>query len=244
MKNWDTLEADTVKLVGAHRFTAGRGGAAITEVVIHHNAGVNTVESVWALWEYDRPASAHYQVETGGRIGQLVWDRDTAWHAANTEVNRRSIGVEVSNSGGAAQDWPIAPDALEAAAHLVGAICAVHRLGEPVAGTTVRFHEDYAATSCPYHLAPGGKYHATLMDRARHWYRQMTTPTPPTDEDTMGLTPRQAHQLDDLTGQATGSAEPGEFPGWPQLGGRTPIDALALIGQHLGIVGFDPAAAR
>ena len=50
--------------------------------------------------------------------------------------------------------------------------------------------------------------------------------------------------LEDLFARGCRSAEPGEFPGWPQLGGRTPIDALALIGQHLGIVGFDPAATR
>ena len=30
----------------------------------------------------------------------------------------------------------------------------------------------------------------------------------------------------------------GEFDGWPQLGGRTVVDALAIIGEHLGIVGF------
>ena len=39
MKNWDTLEADRVKLLNKH-FTPGRGGKKIDKVVIHHNAGV------------------------------------------------------------------------------------------------------------------------------------------------------------------------------------------------------------
>lgn len=52
---------------------------------------------------------------------------------------------------------------------------------------------------------------------------------------------RQAHQLDDTTGQLTGSPAPGEFPGWPQLDDRTLVDAVAVIGEHLGISGFyDP----
>ena len=30
--------------------------------------------------------------------------------------------------------------------------------------------------------------------------------------------------------------------GWPQLGGHTVVDALAVIGQTLGIPGFTPPA--
>lgn len=35
-----------------------------------------------------------------------------------------------------------------------------------------------------------------------------------------------------------GSRDPGQYTGWPQLSGRTVVDALALIGQTLGIPGF------
>ena len=31
-------------------------------------------------------------------IGQFVWDRDTAWHAANLTVNRQSIGIAANNA--------------------------------------------------------------------------------------------------------------------------------------------------
>lgn len=34
------------------------------------------------------------------------------------------------------------------------------------------------------------------------------------------------------------------FEGWPQLGGRTVVDALAAIGEHLGIAGFDTKAGK
>lgn len=39
-----------------------------------------------------------------------------------------------------------------------------------------------------------------------------------------------------LCGQ--GSRDSGQYTGWPQLGGRTLVDAIALIGQTLGIPGF------
>ena len=59
MKNWDTLEADRVKLLNKH-FTPGRGGKKIDKVVIHHNAGVLSIDQIWQVWQ-DRAASAHYQ---------------------------------------------------------------------------------------------------------------------------------------------------------------------------------------
>lgn len=63
----------------------------------------------------------------------------------------------------------------------------------------------------------------------------------PDDERTDQMDPYKAHQLADVTEQLTGSPKPGEFPGWPQLGGRTLVDALAVIGAERGIPGFyDP----
>ena len=45
MKNWDTLEPDRVKLLNKH-FTPGRGGKKIDKVVIHHNAGVLSIDQI------------------------------------------------------------------------------------------------------------------------------------------------------------------------------------------------------
>ncbi|WP_347285515.1 peptidoglycan recognition protein family protein, partial [Corynebacterium stationis] len=139
----------------------------------HHNAGVLSIDQIWQVWQ-DRQASAHYQITTTGEIGQLVWDRDTAWHAANQHINQTSIGLEFSNSAGANADWPITDKTIEEGAHLVAAICKYYKLGRPQVGKNVRFHREFTSTSCPYHLAPGGKYHATLMGRAQFWYDQMT----------------------------------------------------------------------
>lgn len=198
MKNWLTLEADVVCLLN-RRFTRGRAGASIEFVTVHHNAGINTVEDLWRLWTYEREASAHYQVESRGRIGQLVWDQDTAWHAANQWANRRSIAVEVSNSGGPAQDWPIDPVARREAARLVAAVCLYYRLGRPVAGKNVRFHKEFSSTSCPYHLAPGGKYHAEFMAEAQRFYDELARPprhaAPETDILLTGVSAAALHEM-------------------------------------------------
>ena len=92
MKNWNTLEADLNLLMNKH-FTKGRQGRSINKIILHHNDGNLSIQGCWNVWQ-TRPASAHYQVETSGRIGQLVWDRDTAWHAGNWVANTTSIGIE------------------------------------------------------------------------------------------------------------------------------------------------------
>ena len=178
MKNWATLEPDVVKLMNKH-YSPGRAGHKITHVVIHHNAGILSINQIWQVWQ-TREASAHYQVESGGRIGQLVWDRDTAWHAASQTINRQSIGIEISNNTGS-PGWGISETAIEEAAHLTAAILVYYKLGSPASGRNIRWHREFASTSCPHHLAPGGKYNQHFMNRVRFWYASMTgNPTPVT----------------------------------------------------------------
>lgn len=174
MKNWLTLEPDKYAIVGAHRYTAGRA-RPIDRIVIHHNAGIRmTTEACKQLWDTSREASAHYQVEADGTIGQLVHDKDTAWHAANTDINARSIGIEHANISGPTR-WQISDQTVEEGAHLVAALCVGYNLGRPTWGKNVFGHRDFASTSCPYQLAPGGEDHATYIGRAQYWYDQMTT---------------------------------------------------------------------
>lgn len=204
MKNWETVEPDKVALVGSHRYTKGRS-RKIDRVVIHHNAGVRlTTERVKKLWDEEREASAHYQVEADGVIGQLVWDKDTAWHAANTDINARSIGIEHANISGPSR-WQISDKTIEAGAHLVAALCKFYKLGRPKWGVNVFPHSQYAATSCPYQLAPGGEDHNHYMTRAAYWYDQMTNPSTekPKDNENMALTPDQAKKLDTVHHELT-----------------------------------------
>lgn len=244
MKDWKTLQPDRVKLMNKH-YTPGRGGKKIECVVMHHNAGVLSIDQIWQVWQ-TRPASAAYQVQSDGVIGQLVWDSDTAWHAANQHVNQTSIGIEVSNSGGAAQDWPISSTAIRESARLAAAVCAYYKLGRPVSGKNIRWHREFTSTSCPYHLAPGGKYHGAFMSEAQRFYDQLVTPAPkpalkqvPKKKETP-VDKKQADRierlltliLDQLVGHEKDKRGP-KFTGWPQLGGKTLVDAVAEIRNAL-----------
>lgn len=202
MKDWENLIADEDRIIGTH-YTPGRAGHKIDKVVIHHNAGVLSIADCYNTWQ-TRPASAHYQVETGGRIGQLVHDADTAWHAANLLANQTSIGVEHANSGGAAQDWPISGETIDAGAHLVAAICRYYGLGRPQWMVNVFPHKHFGQTACPYHLAD--TYLNTYMAKAQAWYDSMTkgTAAPTATVDAKTPTDRQGLlTVDGVPGPAT-----------------------------------------
>lgn len=187
MKSWKDLEPDKYTLVGSHRFTRGRS-RPIDRIIIHHNAANNwTSEQVRDLWNNSREASAHYQVESNGIIGQLVNDSDTAWHAANADINARSIGIEHANISGPPH-WQISDKTVEEGAHLTAALCRGYKLGRPQWGANVFGHSQFASTSCPLQLAPGGEDHARYMQRAQYWYDNPAgapAPKPPIKEDVM-----------------------------------------------------------
>lgn len=170
MKNWFTVEPDVVKLMNKH-YTPGRGGANIEYITRHHLAGILTTEQTWQVWQ-TRQASAHYVVENSGRIGQLVWDRDTAWSNANAYSNARSIAIEHSNSSGN-PDWSINDTVIREGARLAAALCWFYKLGRPTFGRNIRDHREFGSTSCPHHLASGGKYHDTWMRIAGEHYDWM-----------------------------------------------------------------------
>ncbi|MGJ4127578.1 N-acetylmuramoyl-L-alanine amidase [Corynebacterium macclintockiae] len=177
--DWLNVEPDVYRLINKH-YTPGRGGQKIKYIVRHHNAGVLTIDGCWQVWQ-TRPASAHYQVENSGRIGQLVNDSDTAWHAANQLRNQQSIGIEHANCGGANQDWPISDTVIKQGARLAAALCRYYRLGRPEYGKNIKDHRETGQTSCPYHLAKGGKYHNAWMAEAQRFYDELTrgkTPKP------------------------------------------------------------------
>lgn len=189
MKNWETLEPDVYALVGRHRYTRGRT-RPIDRLVIHHNAANNwSTEQIRDLWNNSREASAHYQVEANGRIGQLVNDWDTAWHATNADINARSIGIEHANISGPPR-WQISDKTIEEGAHLVAALCHGYQLGRPEWGKNVFPHSQFTATSCPHQLDKGGEDHETFMRRAKHWYDNPAGATPQKTKESIMANPK------------------------------------------------------
>lgn len=172
MPDYFTVEPDYTRLMNKH-FTSGRGGRKIKYIVRHHNAGISTTDATWNTWQ-TRQASAHYQIETNGRVGQLVYDGDTAWANGNQTANQESITIEHSNIAGASQDWPISDATIESGAKWVAALCWFYELGRPEFGVNVRDHRNFYATSCPHRLAFGGDYHDRYMRIAQEHYDWMS----------------------------------------------------------------------
>jgi N-acetylmuramoyl-L-alanine amidase len=77
-----------------------------TDILLLHYTGMDSPERAlkW-LRDPESGVSAHYFVFEDGRIAQLVDEADRAWHAGRscwageTDVNSRSIGIEIANPG-------------------------------------------------------------------------------------------------------------------------------------------------
>lgn len=165
--NFEKLEADVTKILPVH-FNSGREGRKIDKVILHHNGADLSIDGCYNVW-LNREASAHYQVQSDGKIGQLVNDWDTAWHAGNWDANLTSIGIEHADCSNS--PWWISDACLDSGAHLTAAICKYYGLGRPAWDVNVFGHKNFSATECPASIA--GAQNAAYMQRAGEWYDAM-----------------------------------------------------------------------
>lgn len=82
-----------------------RGGGGADIIVLHYTGLASLEAALGCLAGPDGAVSCHYVVEESGRVLQLVPERRRAWHAGescwagDTDVNSRSIGIEIANPG-------------------------------------------------------------------------------------------------------------------------------------------------
>lgn len=76
------------------------------DILMLHYTGMRTGDDAFArLTDREAKVSSHYFVEEDGRIDQLVPEQRRAWHAGvgswkgATDINARSIGIEIVNPG-------------------------------------------------------------------------------------------------------------------------------------------------
>ena len=156
------------------RYDASHGGQhVIKQIVIHHNEGNLTTEGCWHTWQ-TREASAHYQVESSGTVGQLVYDSDTAWRAGNWVKNLDSIGIEHADApGSTAAHRYLTEAAINAGSKLVALLCLQYNLGIPEWGVNVIGHNEVTSTDSPASLGRGGSQHNEYISKARSWYEKI-----------------------------------------------------------------------
>lgn len=107
-----------------------RDGARPDLIVLHYTAMPCAVKARDWLCHTDAQVSAHYVLGPDGTVWQLVEESDRAWHAGAgswgpvTDVNSRSIGIEIANTG----STPFAAKQMDALDILVAGIMNRHAI--------------------------------------------------------------------------------------------------------------------
>lgn len=124
----------------------------ITKIIIHHMAGVASVESFGEIvTRPGRNMSANYAIGNDGRIGLYCDEEDRCWCSSSAWADNRGIAIEVSNSkvGG---NWPISKAAWESMINLCADICKRNNIPKLVytgdKNGSLCFHRFFAATGC------------------------------------------------------------------------------------------------
>ena len=82
-----------------------RDGALPDMIVLHYTAMETADAALARLCDPVAEVSAHYMISETGKLWQLVPEEQRAWHAGAgqwgdvTDVNSRSIGIEMANTG-------------------------------------------------------------------------------------------------------------------------------------------------
>lgn len=116
-----------------------------TSVTLHHNAGNLSIQGCLNVWK-KRPASAHFQSDSKGRLGQYVKVNEYAWAAGNTRGNQTSIHIEMANST-RAPHWNVKDVTWQSACRLAGWLY-VHEIGARPRKNNFHVHHDWYPTSC------------------------------------------------------------------------------------------------
>ncbi|MEJ6010853.1 N-acetylmuramoyl-L-alanine amidase [Novosphingobium aquae] len=77
----------------------------VTMIVLHYTGMQSADEALERLCSEEAGVSAHYLIDEGGLVTQMVAEENRAWHAGKsywrgiTDVNSASIGIELVNPG-------------------------------------------------------------------------------------------------------------------------------------------------
>jgi N-acetylmuramoyl-L-alanine amidase len=86
-------------------FGARPTGTRIDLVVLHYTGMKSAKDALDRLCDPEAEVSAHYLIDENGKVYRLVQETDRAWHAGAsywqgaTNINDRSIGIEIVNPG-------------------------------------------------------------------------------------------------------------------------------------------------
>ncbi len=100
-----TVPTPALRQVPSPNYGPRRDGLRPRLIVLHYTAMRSAVAAIERLCDAKAEVSAHYLIDAGGQITQLVAEEARAWHAGDGEwqglddINSRSIGIELDNRG-------------------------------------------------------------------------------------------------------------------------------------------------
>lgn len=148
-----------------------RRNVTAPDLIILHYTGTQTAgEALALLRDPAGEVSSHYLVYEDGRIAQLVRETHRAWHAGvslwegTSDINSRSIGIEIANPGHAFGYPEFPPKQIKSVITLCQNIIARRR----IRGDHVLAHSDVAPTR---KQDPGEKFPWRQLHKAGvgHW---------------------------------------------------------------------------
>lgn len=113
-------------------FNARADGCRIEMLVLHYTDTRTAFDALAILQNPDREVSAHYLVDVNGDIYRMVDEDARAWHAGvsswdgRTDINSRSVGIEIQNPGHTFGYVPFPAEQMQAVAELSRAIIDRH----------------------------------------------------------------------------------------------------------------------
>lgn len=126
-----------------------RGPGFTVDMLVLHYTGMETKEAALArLRDEKAEVSAHYLIDEDGNVHRLVDERNRAWHAGvaswrgRTDINARSIGIELVNPG---HEWGYR-EFPEAQIRELEAVCHGVLARHPIPARNVVGHSDVAPT--------------------------------------------------------------------------------------------------
>lgn len=125
-----------------------REGQQVDMLVLHYTDMATAKEALERLCDPAAKVSAHYLVEEDGNVHALVAEEMRAWHAGvsawrgNTNINQRSIGIEIANPGHRLGYRPFPKPQMEAVAALCKEILSRH----DIPARNIVAHSDVAPT--------------------------------------------------------------------------------------------------
>ena len=237
-----------------HLIPFGRPTPLPKKVVVIHtteNAPGTTSRNIIDYQVRTQSGSYHRLVDSSGQITMANTDDWQTWSTGN-KGNDIALHVScVAQAKMTREQWLAQPKMLEGVARVIAHWSKKYNIplvklsrAELGAGKHgVAGHLEAQVWGNTTHWDPGYHFpYDVVLRRAAEINAPKKKEEPkPVDKPTTivpDTTAPQADRAQLIYEQLCGPGAPGTFPGWPQLGNRTLVDAIAAIGDKLGIDGF------